>query len=91
MLTDFFIGAMNVPRRKILFETCKDTPNYDEQIYLSLASGDILYGNLELESVSPSENIIECTLDSLTSTSSWNIQINGPEQFSMNLGPIKQR
>ena len=91
MLTDFFIGAMNLPRTKILFETCKYTPDYDEQIYLSLASGDILYGNLELESVSPSENIIECTLDSLASTSSWNIQIDGPEQFSMNLGTINQR
>ena len=87
-LLELLLKTMNISNHKLQITTCERHTIHQEIIEWDISSGYLLNAELELESVSPSENIIQCTFDAANRLRNWGVQIEGPRDFSMNMGPF---
>ncbi|MBM4173907.1 MAG: hypothetical protein FJ212_06105 [Ignavibacteria bacterium] len=89
-LKDVLHSTLHIPSSKLLILPCDHRMHHAELLHWNLKSGEPVYVSIELESVSPSENIIECNVQNLQSLHSWNMNISGPQEFNYSIGPFTQ-
>ena len=82
--------TMSISMQRLRINTCEGHTIHQEIIKWNMSSGDMVNADIELESVTPSENIMQCTFDAASRVNNWEIQIEGPREFSMNLGPFNR-
>lgn len=89
-LMDILHNILQIPASRIVTQPCEPHAQHTEEVSWQLSSKDTVYASIELKSVSPSENIIECNVQDIQQFQSWNMTINGPQEFSYALGPFTQ-
>ncbi|MFN5519220.1 MAG: hypothetical protein ACK49C_02505 [Ignavibacteria bacterium] len=81
-------STLNIPSTKIVLLDCTIHEHHAELLHWDLSSGNSVYASMEMESVSPTENIIECNIQNIQGLHSWNMNISGPQEFNYSIGPF---
>lgn len=75
---------------RMRFITCEQNHEHAEIINATFASGHIPIIVMDLESVSPPENVIICSLKSSYVPKEWFIDISGPQKYKRTFGPFTE-
>jgi hypothetical protein len=80
------IQSVDLSRIRLI--DCQEKHTHINEISARFTSGHIPIMEIGIPSVSPSENVIICMLDSLQLPNEWFIDIQGPQQYRKTIGPL---